>query len=399
MRRGTSLRAATYAAGSKTIWETTRLPSRAGELDEDVDDAASRSRRSRRGRGSGRPAAPSARAGRPRPRGLSAWTVVIEPGWPVLTARRKLEASAPRSSPRMMRSGRMRSEACSRSSASTRASPSSPRTATRPTALAWSSCTSGVSSIRISRSSRGDLLQQGVEEGGLAGGGAAGDDDVLAAAHGGAQEPGDVAAVAAGPAEPASSVGGVRQSAAADLGEGAGRGRSRRGVRSATTCLRIARASGPRVAGGATICTRSPSGRVADSRGCSRLTPWWARLAIWRARRHSVVSSSSRRGVALQPAARWSRPRPRRAVDEDVGDVGPRQHGRERREIGLEVDAVWRGAFTGHGQLSHGGEVEVAGDEDADRRALGRLDGGRGVLVGLAGPRPRHWTRPPGEPM
>jgi polyhydroxybutyrate depolymerase len=44
-------------------------------------------------------------------------------------------------------------------------------------------------------------------------------------------------------------------------------------VRSCTTCLRMASAMGPRVAGGAITCTRAPPGRVAASRGCSRLTP------------------------------------------------------------------------------------------------------------------------------
>ena len=42
------------------------------------------------------------------PSRLSACTVVIEPGWPLLTARRKAKASGPRSSPSRMRSGRMR---------------------------------------------------------------------------------------------------------------------------------------------------------------------------------------------------------------------------------------------------------------------------------------------------
>jgi hypothetical protein len=68
----------------------------------------------------------------------------------------------------------MRSAAISRSSARTSASPSALRAASRPIALRWISSSSGVSSIRISRSSAG-FRAAGVEERRLAGRGAARD--------------------------------------------------------------------------------------------------------------------------------------------------------------------------------------------------------------------------------
>ena len=48
-------------------------------------------------------------------RGLLAWTVVSEPSWPVFIAWSMSNASAPRTSPTMMRSGRMRSALRTRS--------------------------------------------------------------------------------------------------------------------------------------------------------------------------------------------------------------------------------------------------------------------------------------------
>ena len=42
-------------------------------------------------------------------RGVLAWIVAIEPSWPVFIACSMSSASPPRTSPRMMRSGRMRS--------------------------------------------------------------------------------------------------------------------------------------------------------------------------------------------------------------------------------------------------------------------------------------------------
>ena len=125
--------------------------------------------------------------------------------------------------------------------------------------------------------------------------------------------------------------------------EGARRRRRSSRVRSATTCLRIASTTPARVAGGAMTCTRAPSGREAASRGCSRLMPWFDRLAIWRARRQlgwsrparaTSCSSSSPPMVSTQTSARPG-------IDEDVGHVrhGPGAGGAKGRQIGLEIDA------------------------------------------------------------
>ena len=48
-------------------------------------------------------------------RGLLAWTVVIEPSWPVFMAWSMSSAAPSRTSPTTMRSGRMRSEFLTRS--------------------------------------------------------------------------------------------------------------------------------------------------------------------------------------------------------------------------------------------------------------------------------------------
>ena len=58
----------------------------------------------------GRPAMPTICSRREiASRGVLAWMVAIEPSWPVFMACSMSKASSPRHSPRMMRSGRMRS--------------------------------------------------------------------------------------------------------------------------------------------------------------------------------------------------------------------------------------------------------------------------------------------------
>ena len=96
----------------------------------------------------------------------------------------------------------------------------------------------------------------------------------------------------------------------------------------------------PRVAGGATTWTRAPSGRVAESRGCSRLIPWCdeRRDLPGEARQRRFVER--RRVVPLDLAADRLDPELAGPVDVDVGDVGPRQHAGQRREIGAEIDAL-----------------------------------------------------------
>lgn len=60
--------------------------------------------------GSARPATPIMFSSRvSASRGVFAWIVASEPSWPVFIAFSMSSASAPRTSPRMMRSGRMRS--------------------------------------------------------------------------------------------------------------------------------------------------------------------------------------------------------------------------------------------------------------------------------------------------
>jgi len=56
------------------------------------------------------PAMPTMFSSRDRAsRGVFEWTVASEPSWPVFIACSMSSASGPRTSPRMMRSGRMRS--------------------------------------------------------------------------------------------------------------------------------------------------------------------------------------------------------------------------------------------------------------------------------------------------
>ena len=210
----------------------------------------------------------------------------MEPGWPLLTARRKAKASLPRSSPSKMRSGRMRRDARSRSSASTCASPCSPRTAIRPTALGRSRRISGASSITsnrslvsISRTKAFSKVVLPVEVPPLI-------TMVFLARTAFFKKPlrSPLFSIAA-----SSSSRAERRPAAGPSAKSPVCARSSTD-RSEITCLRMAMAMPSRVAGGATICTRPPSGRVADNKGCSRLTPWWVAAAIWRASRLSTTS-------------------------------------------------------------------------------------------------------------
>ena len=86
-------------------------------------------------------------------RGVFACTVAIEPSWPVFIACSMSKASSPRTSPRMMRSGRMRSALRTRARCAT-----SPRPSTlggrvsRRTTCGCCSCSSAASSIVTMRS-------------------------------------------------------------------------------------------------------------------------------------------------------------------------------------------------------------------------------------------------------
>ena len=126
-------------------------------------------RGARSGRSPRRPAPRIARSGRSKPaistmvsmrasasRGELAWTVDSEPSWPVFIAWSMSSASAPRTSPTMIRSGRMRSALRTRSRIATSPSPSMffGRDSSRRT-WRWSSCSSAASSIVTMRSCRG----------------------------------------------------------------------------------------------------------------------------------------------------------------------------------------------------------------------------------------------------
>ena len=109
--------------------------------------------------------------------------VPTPPGWPVPQALRRSSASAPRTSPIGMRSGRRRSDERTRSESET--TPSLVRSATR---FGAAHCSSRVSSISTTRSrGLGDLGEKRVDEGRLAGGGAARDQDVVALGTAGAR--------------------------------------------------------------------------------------------------------------------------------------------------------------------------------------------------------------------
>ena len=85
-------------------------------------------------------------------RGVLAWTVVIEPSWPVFIAWIMSSVSAPRHSPMMIRSGRIRSAFFTRSVAVTAPRPSmfGGRVSSRTTWSCWS-WSSAASSIVITR--------------------------------------------------------------------------------------------------------------------------------------------------------------------------------------------------------------------------------------------------------
>ena len=87
-------------------------------------------------------------------RGELAWSVPIEPSWPVFMACRRSNASGPRTSPTMMRSGRIRRQFLTRSRIVTSPSPSrfGGRVSSRTT-CGCCSCSSAASSQVMTRSS------------------------------------------------------------------------------------------------------------------------------------------------------------------------------------------------------------------------------------------------------
>ena len=121
-------------------------------LDDQVDGRGEL-RRAGRGSGSSRPAMLIMVSSRLRAsRGVLAWTVVIEPSWPVFMAWIMSRVSAPRHSPMMIRSGRIRRAFLTRSVAVTAPRPSmlAGRVSSRTTWSCWS-WSSAASSIVMTR--------------------------------------------------------------------------------------------------------------------------------------------------------------------------------------------------------------------------------------------------------
>ena len=122
-------------------------------------------------------------------RGELACTVDSEPSWPVFIAWSMSSVSAPRTSPTMMRSGRMRSALRTRSRIVTAPRPSMfGGRDSRRMRWSWSSWSSAASSIVTMRSVVGDQRRQHVEQRRLAGAGTAADQDVEPAGDAGRQE-------------------------------------------------------------------------------------------------------------------------------------------------------------------------------------------------------------------
>ena len=114
-------------------------------------------------------------------RGLLACSVPIEPSWPVFMACSRSNASGPRTSPTMMRSGRMRRQFLTRSRMVISPSPSRlGGRVSRRTTCGCCSCSSAESSQVMMRSSLSIERGQAVEQRRLARAGAAGDQDVAA---------------------------------------------------------------------------------------------------------------------------------------------------------------------------------------------------------------------------
>ena len=94
----------------------------------------------------------------------SAWTVNITPSWPVLAAVRMAAISGPRASPSQIRSGFMRSACRTRSAIVTASTPSACSRVTNWTQFGTGTCSSGVSSMVITRSSSSSTLPQALRK-------------------------------------------------------------------------------------------------------------------------------------------------------------------------------------------------------------------------------------------
>ena len=108
-----------------------------------------------------------------------AWTVVSDPSWPVFIAWSMSSVSAPRTSPTMIRSGRMRSALRTRSRMRTSPSPSTfgGRDSSETTCRCSSRSSAASSTVTI-RSVAGNVGRDGVQQCRLTGACTAGDEDV-----------------------------------------------------------------------------------------------------------------------------------------------------------------------------------------------------------------------------
>ena len=121
-------------------------------------------------------------------RALLAW-IVHMPGSPALRASSRSRHSSARTSPTMIRLGRIRRLSLTRSRSRISPVPSSPDCRVcSGTQSGWGKRSSKTSSAETTRSPPGDRRGQAVEHRGLAGLGAAGDQDVEAGAHRGLEE-------------------------------------------------------------------------------------------------------------------------------------------------------------------------------------------------------------------
>ena len=148
-----------------------------GQLDDQVDgavDLVPDAPRTESPRRSSRPASPAATA---RRTALLACTVASEPSWPVFMACSMSRASPPRTSPTMIRSGRIRSELRTRSRMVIAPLPSDVRrSGLQPDHVLLAERQLGGVLDRDDPLPRRDELRQRVQQRGLARGGAAGDD-------------------------------------------------------------------------------------------------------------------------------------------------------------------------------------------------------------------------------
>ncbi len=241
--------------------------------------------------------APSSRSAAAPRSGEPAWTVVSDPSWPVFIACSMSSASGPRTSPTMMRSGRMRSAfRTSARSVDLAAALDVRRPRLEPRHVRQRQRSSAASSTVTMRSVGIDVRGERVQKRRLAGTGAAADDDV---------QPRRCTA---------------RRSSAASAAIEAAAARPCRSSVSCRSGNRRIVSSGPSTAsGGSTAFTRLPSGRRASTIGLDSSTrrPTAPTIRSITSRRWALVPEL--RPLAHQPPAALGVDR-RTAVHDHLGD-------------------------------------------------------------------------------